>query len=77
MAVCDTCGNDYDKSFQVIHQGRTYSFDCFECAIHSLAPRCVRCRCAIIGHGTEVRGACYCGASCAHLEGIAAVKDRA
>ena len=26
MARCDVCGNDYDKSFQVQMQDRTYTF---------------------------------------------------
>ena len=35
---CDVCGNDYDKSFQVVQLGKTMTFDSFECAIHALAP---------------------------------------
>jgi hypothetical protein len=31
MARCEVCGNDYDKSFQVL-DGTTHVFDCFECA---------------------------------------------
>jgi hypothetical protein len=38
MAICEHCGNDYDKSFQVVMNGRTHNFDSFECAIHALAP---------------------------------------
>jgi|GEM_PF-714874 hypothetical protein len=38
MAVCEHCGNEYDKSFQVIRGGKTHNFDSFECAIHALAP---------------------------------------
>lgn len=38
MAKCDACGNDYDKSFQVVARGKTHTFDSFECAIHALAP---------------------------------------
>jgi hypothetical protein len=37
MAVCEHCGNEYDKSFQVIVSGKTHNFDSFECAIHVLA----------------------------------------
>ncbi len=25
MAKCDACGNDYDKSFQVVAQGKTFT----------------------------------------------------
>jgi hypothetical protein len=77
MAVCDLCGNDYDKAFKVSLGGRTFTFDCFECAIHLLAPVCSHCGCRIIGHGVESRGAFYCCAHCASLEGVAAVRDRA
>jgi hypothetical protein len=38
MARCDTCGNDYDKTFEVVIGDRRMVFDCFECAIHQLAP---------------------------------------
>ena len=56
MAVCDTCGNDYDKSFQVTKGGKTMTFDSFECAIEALAPRCAHCNCRVIGHGVEAEG---------------------
>ena len=31
MARCETCGNDYDKAFQVSMNGSTHTFDSFEC----------------------------------------------
>ena len=37
MARCETCGNDYDKAFEVTMNGTTHTFDSFECAIHALA----------------------------------------
>ncbi|AEI03884.1 hypothetical protein OCA5_c27680 [Afipia carboxidovorans OM5] len=40
MAQCETCGNDYDKAFQVTVGGKTHTYDSFECAIHALAPVC-------------------------------------
>jgi hypothetical protein len=40
MAVCEVCGNDYDKSFEVTAGGATHTFDSFECAIHLMAPIC-------------------------------------
>ena len=43
MAQCETCGNDYDKAFQVTKGGKTHTFDSFECAIHALAPTCATC----------------------------------
>jgi hypothetical protein len=75
MATCDVCGNDYDKSFQVSKQGRTMTFDSFECAIHAMAPTCAHCGCRIVGHGVEVGGEIFCCASCARHRG--GLKDRA
>jgi hypothetical protein len=40
MARCDVCGNDHDLAFQVTMEGRTRTFDCFECAIHACATSC-------------------------------------
>ena len=75
MAKCDVCGNDYDKSFQIMQSGRTMTFDSFECAIHAMAPRCAHCDCAIVGHGVEAGGKIYC---CAHRAGhTGGVRDRA
>ena len=76
MARCATCGNDYDKSFEVVMSGRSLTFDCFECAIHSLAPRCEHCGCTIIGHGSEVEGRFFCCAYCASQKGEPALVDR-
>ena len=36
MPVCEVCGNDYDKAFQVTMGADTHTFDSFECAIHAL-----------------------------------------
>ncbi|XIA66458.1 hypothetical protein ACFIOY_10975 [Bradyrhizobium sp. TZ2] len=53
MATCETCGNDYDKAFQVTMSGKAHTFDSFECAIHALAPTCDHCGIRIVGHGLE------------------------
>jgi len=45
MARCDVSGNEYAKAFRVTAGGRTLTFDCFECAIHALAPACAHCSC--------------------------------
>jgi hypothetical protein len=79
MAACVVCGNDYDKSFQVLPEGggEALVFDSFECAIHRLAPTCDHCGCRVIGHGTEVQGRIYCCANCArHAEKTNAPRDR-
>ena len=76
MGQCMTCGNDYDKTFEVHKDGRTYTFDSFECAVHRLAPACARCGCRVLGHGVEQDGAIFCCASCARAMGRTAVRDR-
>jgi Rieske Fe-S protein len=77
MAVCEVCGNDYDKSFEVTAAGETHTFDSFECAIHRMAPVCEHCGCKVIGHGTEVDGHFYCCAHCARHATEADMSDRA
>ena len=77
MAKCDVCGNDYDKSFQVrTVDGRSHTFDSFECAIHHLAPKCGHCGCKIVGHGIEASGRMYCCANCARHSGVTEAVDR-
>ena len=76
MAMCECCGNEYDKAFTVTMGGATHTFDSFECAIHMLAPTCAHCGCRIIGHGVEGDGAIFCCANCAHAKGVSGVKDR-
>lgn len=73
---CAGCGNRYDKSFQIIANGDRYTFDCFECAIHVLAPRCARCGIRIIGHDLESNGAFYCCDHCARAHGVTELEDR-
>jgi hypothetical protein len=77
MALCDVCGNDYDKTFTVTLAGKTQTFDSFECAIHALAPTCAHCGCRIVGHGAESGGAFFCCAHCASQEGEKRITDRA
>lgn len=75
-ARCEVCSNEYDKAFQVVSGGETHLFDCFECAIHALAPVCARCGVKILGHGVERDSDFFCGAHCARLAGVAAAQDR-
>jgi hypothetical protein len=77
MAQCEVCGNDYDKSFDVIQAGKRHTFDSFECAIHALAPRCDHCGCQIIGHGVEAEERYFCCAHCAAEAGAVGIRDRA
>jgi Rieske Fe-S protein len=77
MAVCEVCGNDYDKSIEVAAAGARHTFDSLECAIHKMAPVCEHCGCRVIGHGTEVNGQFYCCAHCAReADPNADVQDR-
>jgi len=77
MAVCEVCGNDYDKAMEISRGGERHTFDSFECAIHVLAPACAHCGCKVIGHGVEAGDAVYCCAHCARGAGAAGVSDRA
>lgn len=74
---CEVCGNQYDKAFQVVVQGKSHTFDSFECAIHALAPRCSHCKCRIVGHGMEKGGRTFCCAHCASQLGVHEMQDRA
>ena len=76
MPTCETCGNNYDKAFQVTMNGQSHTFDSFECAIAALAPQCAHCDCRIIGHGVEANGTIYCCAHCATHSGESGLRDR-
>ena len=76
MQRCETCGNEYDKAFQVTMSGTTHTFDSFECAIHALAPMCGHCGCRIVGHGLEGDGKMFCCDHCAEAAGVKGLKDR-
>lgn len=76
MTACHTCGNEYDKSFEITHGGKKFTFDSFECAIQALAPTCSHCNCRIIGHGLEKDGTFFCCDHCAEKSGVKGLKDR-
>lgn len=76
-ARCEVCGNEYDKVITVVAAGRKHVFDCFECAVHAMAPVCEHCGCKVIGHGVEVGGLFFCCAHCARESaGTREIKDR-
>jgi hypothetical protein len=78
VAICETCGNDYDKPLSIRSEdGTEHVFDSFECAIHALAAQCAHCGCRVIGHGVEADGTIYCCAHCAGEEGKSGLADRA
>lgn len=76
MKTCETCGNAYDKCFEIIKEGKSHMFDSFECAIQALAPTCRHCRCRVIGHGLEANGIIYCCDHCAESHGVKGLRDR-
>ncbi len=76
MAVCDTCGNDYDKAFTITRAGASGTYDSFECAIHAWAPGCAHCGCRILGHGIETDQGYFCCANCARSSGEPGAVDR-
>jgi hypothetical protein len=76
MGICEVCGNQYDKSFEVVMGGESHTFDSFECAIHALAPTCDHCGVRIIGHGVEATGGIFCCAHCAEQLGVTSLRDR-
>jgi hypothetical protein len=76
MPICESCGNDYDKTFQVMMNEQTHVFDSFECAIKALAPTCAHCGTRILGHGLEKSGIFFCCKHCATAEGVSGWCDR-
>ena len=72
MTRCEICGNHYEHPIEFTVRGRTHAFDCFECAIHALAPSCAHCGCRVIGHGVEAEDHVFCCAHCAREAGVPA-----
>jgi hypothetical protein len=76
MTPCDTCGNHYERSFQVTtFDGKSYTFDSLECAVHKLAPVCEACGQRIIGHGREAGNHMFCCAHCARSRGVGSLSS--
>ncbi|MGN5236123.1 MULTISPECIES: hypothetical protein [unclassified Rhodococcus (in: high G+C Gram-positive bacteria)] len=76
MPTCDTCGNNYDKTFTVTRENVTGTYDSFECAAVAMAPECAHCHCRILGHGVEANGVMFCCAHCARQVGQDQLTDR-
>lgn len=74
--VCEVCGNTYDKMLTIFSDNKRHKFDCFECAIHALAPLCAHCGVRIVGHGLEENEKFYCCAHCARSAGQHHFVDR-
>lgn len=73
---CESCGNSYDQPLEVRHMGKVHVFDCFECAIHLMAPTCAHCSCRVLGHGLQAGDKIFCCGHCARQMGHAELKDR-
>ena len=73
MARCETCGNDYDKAFQVSMNGSTHLRQ-FRMPIHALAPTCENCGIHIVGHGLEKDGTFFCCEHCAEVVGVTGLR---
>jgi hypothetical protein len=77
MAICKVCGNDYPYAFDIVRDGQSSTYDCFECAIHDFAPTCAHCQCRVIGHGIAAGEEIFCCAHCARERGVTDVADNA
>ena len=75
MAVCEVCGNEYDKAFEITMQWGVAHLDSFECEIEAMAPRCAHCGC---DHRPWARtdDSIFCCAHCAEQEGVKGLADR-
>jgi hypothetical protein len=73
---CSKCGNESDRAFRVTsHEGTTWAFDSFECAISTLASRCGRCGSTILGHTVSRGGVAFCCEYCARSAASDAVDE--
>ena len=70
MGRCATCGGEYNRTMDIRLNGLTSTYDCFECAIHALAPTCEHCGCRVIAHGVERDGKIFCCTYCAKQTGV-------
>lgn len=73
---CEVCGNDYDQALTITQGDQRHVFDCFECAVEKLAPRCGQCGCRVMGHGLQAGSNVYCCAHCAEKAGVSGLVDR-
>ncbi len=73
---CENCGNDYDRALTINVDGESHVFDCFECAVETLAPRCNNCNTHVLGHGLQAASDIYCCVHCAEAQGVSGFVDR-
>ncbi len=77
MERCEVCGNHYGQllEIKVGDSAEVHRFDCFECAIHHLAPKCYHCAVRVLGHGVQAGDRIFCSAHCARQEGFRKIVD--
>lgn len=69
MSTCYSCRSKRQNTFRIfLKNGRSFEFDCFECAIRALAPHCQRCGLEVLDRGIEVGESIFCGVPCAWAE---------
>lgn len=77
MAKCGACGNDHDRTFEVLSQVQTHTLGSFEGAIHKLAPACTHCGSRVVGPGLEKDGRIFCGDPCVERGSVDEPRERA
>jgi len=72
MPLCEVCGNEHDKVFEIVVAGRRHLFDSFECAIHALSAVCEQCRRRTVAQGTNRGARFFCSPRCAEASAATA-----
>jgi hypothetical protein len=75
MALCDVCGNDYDKAFTLTQGDRTGTFDSFEWAIHAFAPECTTAASGSAAMAPKATAG-SCAERIANKAGVTGIDDR-
>lgn len=76
MATCETCGNENDKTSEMIADDEHHTFDRFERAIQALAPGCPHCGSRVMGYGMENEDRAFCWVHCGRGGGDTELRDR-
>ena len=76
MALCETCGNEYDKAFRVVTVTRRIPLIVWRAPFRRLPPVTI-VGAESLAMGVEADGAMFCCAHCASKQGVTTVHDRA
>jgi hypothetical protein len=63
---CEVCGNHGNECFEVYLGKEKHVFDSFDCAMNGMLPKCIYCRCQIIGPGVQLNDVLFCSFECAN-----------